>query len=131
MKKKFFSTRDGIRGLIPSLVLVEIKSRTGRAVAQCFDLIAGTSTGGILAMGLARDDGNGKPRFSAGDLADIYQMKMFSGNRYIRLQTNLAVASDDMDNATNGNIENLKVEAKKLLKTHRGEIETVCELLSG
>ena len=31
--------------------------------------------GGILAMGLARDDGNGKPRFSAGDLADIYQTR--------------------------------------------------------
>ena len=56
-------------------------------------------------------------------------MKMFLGNQYIRLQTNLAVASDDMDNATNGNIENLKVEAKKLLKTHKAEIEMVCEWL--
>jgi uncharacterized protein len=61
--------------------------------------------------------------------AGNYQMKMFLGNRYIRLQTNLAVASDDMDNATNGNIENLKAEAKKLLRTHKVEIETVCEWL--
>lgn len=59
-------------------------------------------------------------------------MKPVTGARWDgwhRLQTNLAVASDDMDNATNGNIENLKKEAKKLLKTHRGEIETVCEWL--
>ncbi len=47
----------------------------------------------------------------AADAAN-YQMKMFLGKHYIRLQTNLAVASDDMDNATNGNIENLKTEEK-------------------
>jgi uncharacterized protein len=75
MKKILSIDGGGIRGLIPALVLAEIESRTGKAVAECFDLIAGTSTGGILAMGLARDDGNGKPRFSAGDLADIYQTR--------------------------------------------------------
>ena len=75
MKRILSIDGGGIRGLIPALVLAEIESRTGRAVGQCFDLIAGTSTGGILAMGLTRDDGNGKPRFSAGDLADIYQAR--------------------------------------------------------
>jgi hypothetical protein len=39
----------GIRGLIPALVLAELERRTGRQVWQLFDLIAGTSTGGILA----------------------------------------------------------------------------------
>ncbi len=43
----------GIRGLIPALVLAEIERRTGRRIAEMFDLIAGTSTGGILACGLA------------------------------------------------------------------------------
>ena len=44
----------GIRGLIPALVLAEIERRTGRRIAEMVDLIAGTSTGGILACGLAR-----------------------------------------------------------------------------
>jgi len=44
----------GIRGLIPALVLAEIERRTGRRVHELVDLIAGTSTGAILACGLAR-----------------------------------------------------------------------------
>ena len=44
----------GIRGMIPALVLAEIEKRTGRPVAGLFDLVAGTSTGGILACALTR-----------------------------------------------------------------------------
>ena len=44
----------GIRGLIPALVLAEIEKRTGRPISSLFDLIAGTSTGAILACGLTR-----------------------------------------------------------------------------
>ena len=42
----------GIRGLIPALVLADLERRTGRRVAELFDLVAGTSTGGILACAL-------------------------------------------------------------------------------
>ena len=42
----------GIRGIIPAMILAEIESRTGYRIAQMFDLIAGTSTGGVLALGL-------------------------------------------------------------------------------
>ncbi len=42
----------GIRGLIPALVLTELERRSGRRVFELFDLIAGTSTGGILACAL-------------------------------------------------------------------------------
>ena len=44
----------GIRGLIPALVLAEVEARTGRRVAELVDLVAGTSTGGILACALTR-----------------------------------------------------------------------------
>jgi predicted acylesterase/phospholipase RssA len=44
----------GIRGLIPALVLAEIETRTERPVSSLFDLVAGTSTGAILACGLTR-----------------------------------------------------------------------------
>jgi patatin-like phospholipase/acyl hydrolase len=46
----------GIRGLIPALVLAEIEERSGKRIWELFDLIAGTSTGGILACALCAPD---------------------------------------------------------------------------
>src|ERR671914_1713010 len=46
----------GIRGLIPALVLAELERRSGRRVYELFDLIAGTSTGGIIACALCAPD---------------------------------------------------------------------------
>src|SRR5215210_2397737 len=63
----------GIRGLIPALVLAEIERRTGRATADMFDLVAGTSTGGILACGLTRPGPDGRPLRSAEELAELYR----------------------------------------------------------
>ena len=62
----------GIRGLIPALVLAEIERRTGRRTAEMFDLIAGTSTGGILACALSRRGPDGRPMYSAEDLSQLY-----------------------------------------------------------
>ncbi|MBW2466699.1 MAG: patatin-like phospholipase family protein [Deltaproteobacteria bacterium] len=65
----------GIRGIIPALVLAEIEKRTGKKTAELFDIVAGTSTGGILALGLTKDNGSGVPEFSAGDLAKLYEKR--------------------------------------------------------
>lgn len=299
----------GIRGLIPALVLAEIEKQTGNNIASLFDLIAGTSTGGILALGLCIDNGSGQPKYSAKDLVGLYkergkeiferslwkgvssvggltdekyseeglekileeyfeneplgaaltdcmitsydiqlrephyfkswrnkwksvemrhvaratsaaptyfepalipvsggtralidggvfvnnpavsayaeyrrifpkekrffvvsigtgelvrpiayseakdwgkagwllpllscmfdgasdatnyQMKHILGDSFVRLQTSLSIASDDMDDATNGNVENLKLEAKKLIRIHKKDIENICEVL--
>ena len=62
----------GIRGLIPALVLAEIERRTGRRIAELVDLVAGTSSGGILACGLTRAGPDGRPLYSAQELAGIY-----------------------------------------------------------
>jgi patatin-like phospholipase/acyl hydrolase len=62
----------GIRGLIPALILAEIEKRTLQPISSLFDLIAGTSTGGILGLGLTVPDGAGAPKFSALDLAKLY-----------------------------------------------------------
>lgn len=43
----------GIRGLVLVQTLIEIELVLGKPVIGCFDWIAGTSTGGILALGLA------------------------------------------------------------------------------
>jgi uncharacterized protein len=63
----------GIRGLIPAVVLAEIERRSGRRTAELFDLIAGTSTGGILACGLSRPGEGGAPAFTAADLIGFYE----------------------------------------------------------
>jgi uncharacterized protein len=62
----------GIRGLIPALVLAEIERRTDKRVAELFDLIAGTSTGGILACALSVPGEDGRPRYSAEELTRLY-----------------------------------------------------------
>ena len=58
----------GIRGLIPAIVLAEIESRTERRMADLVDMIAGTSTGGILACALGKPD-----PLPAAQLATIYE----------------------------------------------------------
>lgn len=62
----------GIRGIIPATVLMEIERQTGRRVAELFDLVAGTSTGGVLAVGLAMPNQQGRPAYSAADLRELY-----------------------------------------------------------
>jgi uncharacterized protein len=62
----------GMRGVIPATVLMEMEKRTGKAAAGLFDLIAGTSTGGILALGLAKPGADGRPEYTAGDLRELY-----------------------------------------------------------
>ncbi|MEQ1935610.1 MAG: CBASS cGAMP-activated phospholipase [Fimbriimonadaceae bacterium] len=43
----------GYRGLYTIEVLHRLEQRAGRPIGQCFDLIAGTSIGGVIAIGLA------------------------------------------------------------------------------
>jgi predicted acylesterase/phospholipase RssA len=63
----------GIRGIIPARVLQELEQRAGRPVAELFDLVAGTSTGGIIALGLTTPAADGAgPAYSAADLVDLY-----------------------------------------------------------
>ncbi|MCC5634062.1 patatin-like phospholipase family protein [Nostoc sphaeroides CHAB 2801] len=64
----------GIRGIIPAIVLNEIEKITQKPIYQLFDLIAGTSTGGILALGLTSSDPDnpGQP-FTSEKLIDLYK----------------------------------------------------------
>jgi uncharacterized protein len=63
----------GIRGIIPARVLQAIEARLGRPISELFDLVAGTSTGGIIALGLSRPSVGGRgPAYSAADLVELY-----------------------------------------------------------
>ncbi|GAB4480587.1 MAG: patatin-like phospholipase family protein [Anaerolineae bacterium] len=65
----------GIRGIIPAMFLAEIEQRTGKPISALFDMFAGTSTGGLLALGLTMPDADnaGQPRYSARDIIKLYQ----------------------------------------------------------
>lgn len=65
----------GIRGIIPAMVLTEIEKRTGQRIAEMFDLVAGTSTGGILALGLNKPGPDKTPAYTAGELVKLYDEK--------------------------------------------------------
>ncbi|MEH2266216.1 patatin-like phospholipase family protein [Nostoc sp.] len=69
----------GIRGIIPTMLLAEIEKRTQKPIFSLFDLISGTSSGGILALGLTKPklnldvpDSPPTAQYSAEDLLKIY-----------------------------------------------------------
>ena len=68
----------GIRGIIPAMILKKIEKETKRPIHDLFDLIAGTSTGGIIALALTMPDCNGNPKHSAKDLVNLYK---YQGHR--------------------------------------------------
>jgi len=61
----------GIRGIIPAVILGEIQTRLGRNLYETFDLIAGTSTGGIIALGIGTRCNHGQA-YSPAQLLDLY-----------------------------------------------------------
>jgi len=78
----------GVRGLIPGMIIVELEQRLGRPVSKAFDLIAGTSAGGHIALALTAPDENGNPKWSAADLSSFYRDaygRIFpsTGNRFM------------------------------------------------
>ena len=68
----------GIRGIIPALLLAEIERRTQKPIFSLFDLITGTSSGGILALGLT------KPR-STSDVSDNLPVAQYTAEDLLQL----------------------------------------------
>ncbi len=67
-KKRILSIDGGgIRGIIPLCALIELEKITGKPTRELFDSIAGTSTGAIIAGGLAKG-------LSAERCLEIYQV---------------------------------------------------------
>ena len=57
-------------------------------------------------------------------------MRMFLGDRYIRLQVTLDEANDDMDDASEINIENLKRIADRLISENEATLSRILSLSS-
>ncbi|CAG8485104.1 1310_t:CDS:2 [Racocetra fulgida] len=76
----------GFRGIIPAVILNEIEQRVTERIkndhpdidvdircADLFEIISGTSTGSILALGLSLPDKNKRPKFDANYIVDFYK----------------------------------------------------------
>ena len=69
----------GIRGIYPAQYLANIEKETGKKINEYFDLIVGTSTGGIIALGLSIG-------IAASDIVELYMSKcqLIFNNKLIR-----------------------------------------------
>jgi len=78
----------GIKGVFPLAFLASIEDSVGRPAGEYFDLISGTSTGGIIALGLGLG-------FSAQELLVMYEQlgkQVFGGPTLIRFLRWLSIA---------------------------------------
>ncbi|MEC8001280.1 MAG: patatin, partial [Pseudomonadota bacterium] len=66
--------------------------------------------------------------FDGATKAANHQMRMFLGDRYIRLQVTLDEANDDMDDASETNIENLKRIADRLIRENEATLSRILSL---
>lgn len=57
----------GIKGLYSASILKRLEEKSEKKSGDCFDMICGTSTGGLIALGLASGKG-------ATDLVDLYNL---------------------------------------------------------
>ncbi|TYH99269.1 hypothetical protein ES332_A11G055500v1 [Gossypium tomentosum] len=68
----------GIRGIIPGVILAALESELQKLdgedvrLADYFDVMAGTSTGGLITAMLSAPDENGRPLFAAKDIVPFY-----------------------------------------------------------
>lgn len=78
----------GVRGLLPAFWLAEIEKETKRPISHMFNMIAGTSVGGLIAAGLSCphiDQAESKndarllssfmPKYSANEIVDLFRLK--------------------------------------------------------
>jgi len=97
----------GIRGILPGQILVALEQKliekTGNPEAklgQFFDMVAGTSTGAILAAAYACPDDSGNFKFSAQEAVDIYLNdgdKIFDVSIWKKLSSTIGLGDEKYD----------------------------------
>ncbi|CAF4503871.1 unnamed protein product [Rotaria sp. Silwood2] len=65
----------GIRGILAAIWLRELQRNTKRSSSSMFQMMAGTSTGAIIAVGLSAPDKNNRtiPGYDASQLVELYK----------------------------------------------------------
>jgi len=64
----------GLRGIVPLIILQEIEKRTGKKAHQLFDMMVGTSTGGLISscLTIRKSKDSIEPMYSVDDLIKMY-----------------------------------------------------------
>src|ERR1044072_1561700 len=64
----------GLRGVVPLTILKKVEELTGQPIWKSFDLIAGTSTGGLIASALTipRSPEEKEAKYSLDDILNVY-----------------------------------------------------------
>ncbi len=91
IKKILSIDGGGIKGVFPASFLTDIEEATGKSISEHFDLIVGTSTGGIIALGLGMG-------LSAKEILQFYEELgpgIFKGNRWARTIRRLGFSKYD------------------------------------
>jgi hypothetical protein len=92
MTKKILSIDGGgIKGVFPAAFLTVVEETTGKKISDYFDLIVGTSTGGIIALGLGMG-------FSAREILEFYEElgpDVFKGNTFMRFLRSIGISKYD------------------------------------
>jgi patatin-like phospholipase/acyl hydrolase len=91
MKKILSIDGGGIKGVFPASFLATVEDSIEGSIAEYFDLIVGTSTGGIIALGLGMG-------FSAKEMLEFYKdlgPKVFNGSRILGALRRIGIAKYD------------------------------------
>ena len=110
----------GIRGLIPALVLAELERRAGRRTFELFDMIAGTSTGGILACALCAPD-----PLPATEVVKVYEEEgpeIFSRSLFQRIRSAEGLLDEKYDDAALDRALERFLAQKRLAETRPDQI---------
>ncbi|CAE7771549.1 PLP2 [Symbiodinium sp. CCMP2592] len=71
---------QGVEDVMPAVLLSELQLRLHKPLSEVFQLMAGTSTGSLIIGGLATPTEEGKPRYSACDIVELY---VFRGKQVV------------------------------------------------
>lgn len=91
MKKILSIDGGGIKGVFPASFLASIEEVTGKSISEYFDLIVGTSTGGIIALGLGMG-------YSPKEMLQFYEEygpTIFGGNIFAKFLRSIGFAKYD------------------------------------
>ena len=78
----------GIRGIIPALAIQQIEEESGHIISDLIDFVAGTSIGGITALGVTTNRAAGEDPYRGEELAQIFSLHgttVFSGGSLLPL----------------------------------------------
>lgn len=96
----------GVRGLIPLMILSEIEKRTGAGIAETFDFMTGTSTGGLITLFLNVPNDSGAPKYTVENVIKLYEElgpKAFTQSKFQKFLNFGGLLSEKYDSSANLN----------------------------